>query len=190
MTGKSDVGAAVVLVTGVMASGKSTVAESLAKRLPRAAHVRGDVFRRMIVSGREEMRPEPTDEALAQLRLRHRLSAQAADTYAEAGWTAVVQDVVLGPALSGYVDLIRTRPLYVVVLAPSTDAVAARERGRAKTGYGSGWAVAELDRGLREDTPRIGLWLDTSALTPEQTVDAVLAGLPEARIADGPGPKD
>ncbi|MDQ0761187.1 putative kinase [Streptomyces canus] len=44
----------VVLVTGVMAAGKSTVAQALAERLPRAAHVRGDVFRRMIVSGRAE----------------------------------------------------------------------------------------------------------------------------------------
>lgn len=42
----------VVLVTGVMASGKSTVAQALAERLPRAAHVRGDLFRRMIVSPR------------------------------------------------------------------------------------------------------------------------------------------
>lgn len=33
----------VVLVTGVMASGKSTVAQALAERLPRAAHVRGDL---------------------------------------------------------------------------------------------------------------------------------------------------
>jgi adenylylsulfate kinase-like enzyme len=48
-------GSAVVLITGVMAAGKSTVAELMAGRLPRAAHVRGDVFRRMIVSGREEL---------------------------------------------------------------------------------------------------------------------------------------
>jgi chloramphenicol 3-O-phosphotransferase len=188
----SELDAAVVLLTGVMASGKSTAAELLARRLPRAAHVRGDVFRRMIVSGREEIRPAPTDEALAQLQLRHRLSAQAADTYARAGWTAVVQDVMLGPSLRGYVDLVRTRPLFVVVLAPSAVAVAARERGRPKTGYGSGWTVAELDRGLREETPRIGLWLDTSALTPEQTVDAVLARLPDARVPNArvPGTPD
>ena len=45
----------IYLITGVMASGKSTVAQLLAERLPRAVHLRGDVFRRMIVSGREEM---------------------------------------------------------------------------------------------------------------------------------------
>ncbi|WP_444852213.1 AAA family ATPase [Streptomyces sp. NPDC000229] len=156
-----------------MAAGKSTVAQALAARLPRAAHVRGDVFRRMIVSGRADMLPEAGDEALAQL-LRYRLSAATADAYAEQGFTAVVQDVVLGPELAAYTALVRTRPLYVVVLAPHPHAVAAREAGRAKTGYGGGWTPELLDRGLREETPRIGLWLDTSELTVEDTVDAIL----------------
>ncbi|WSQ09575.1 AAA family ATPase [Streptomyces sp. NBC_01231] len=129
----------VVVITGVMAAGKSTVAQTLAERLPRAAHVRGDVFRRMIVSGREEFTPgaESGGAAEAQLRLRYRLSATTADAYAEAGFTAVVQDVLLGPDLAAYVELVRTRPLYVVVLAPSAETVALREAGRAKTGYGS-----------------------------------------------------
>ncbi|WP_020121212.1 AAA family ATPase [Streptomyces canus] len=173
----------VVLVTGVMAAGKSTVAQALAERLPRAAHVRGDVFRRMIVSGREEYGPGATGEAVAQLRLRYRLSAAAADAYAEAGFTAVVQDVVLGEDLTAYVGLVRTRPLYVVVLAPDAGTVAARETGRTKTGYGPAWTVAALAEALRESTPPIGLWLDTSAQTPVQTVEAILSGRERARVS-------
>ncbi|MFC8431607.1 AAA family ATPase [Streptomyces sp. NPDC057253] len=173
----------VVLVTGVMAAGKSTVAQALAERLPRAAHVRGDVFRRMIVSGREEFVPGAPGEALAQLRLRYRLSAATADAYAEAGFTAVVQDVVLGEELTGYVRLVRTRPLYVVVLAPDAGTVAAREAARAKTGYdGAAWTVPALDEALRASTPPIGLWLDTSGQTPAQTVEAILAGRERARV--------
>ncbi|MCW8098484.1 AAA family ATPase [Streptomyces tauricus] len=173
----------VVLITGIMAAGKSTVAQALAERLPRAAHVRGDVFRRMLVTGRAEYEPGagPQSEAEAQLRLRYRLSAATADTYARAGFTAVVQDVVLGAHLTTYTELVRTRPLYVVVLAPNPEAVAEREAGRAKTGYGA-WTVADLDRGLRADTPRVGLWLDTSEQTAGQTVDAILAGREKARI--------
>lgn len=53
-----------------MASGKSTVAQAAAERLPRSVHVRGDVFRRMIVSGRVEMTPDAPAEALRQLELR------------------------------------------------------------------------------------------------------------------------
>ncbi|MEU6666184.1 AAA family ATPase [Streptomyces sp. NPDC046727] len=173
----------VVLVTGVMAAGKSTVAQRLAERLPRAAHVRGDAFRRMIVSGRAEYTPGAEGEAADQLRLRHGLSAAAADGYAAAGFTAVVQDVVLGEHLRTYAGLVRTRPLYVVVLAPAAAEVAAREAGRAKTGYGGGWTVAALDEELRLRTPRIGLWLDTSGWTPEETVDAILADAQRARVA-------
>ena len=32
-----------------------------------------------------------------------------------------------------------------------------------------------LDAGLRNDTPRIGLWLDSSDQTPDETVDEILA---------------
>ncbi|GHE96780.1 hypothetical protein GCM10018785_71900 [Streptomyces longispororuber] len=172
----------VVVITGIMAAGKSTVAQALAERLPRAAHVRGDVFRRMIVSGREEYEPGAGGEAEAQLRLRYGLSAATADAYAAAGFTAIVQDVILGEELERYVGLVRTRPLYVVVLAPRPEAVAAREAARHKTGYGE-WTVEALDQGLRADTPRIGLWLDSSELTVARTVDAVLARLAEAAVA-------
>lgn len=176
---------AVVLVTGIMAAGKSTVAQALAERLPRAVHVRGDVFRRMVVSGREEMVPGASEEAAAQLRLRYRLSASVADTYAGEGWAAVVQDIMIGADLAEYVGLVRTRPLYVVVLAPGPTAVAVREAGRGKTGYGAGWTVEALDRVFREETPRIGLWLDTAELGVAETVDAILAGLDTARVEDG-----
>ncbi|MFD8573362.1 AAA family ATPase [Streptomyces sp. NPDC059639] len=172
---------AVVLVTGVMAAGKSTVAQALAERLPRAAHVRGDVFRRMVVSGRVDYEPGAGEEAEAQLRLRHRQSAMAAEAYARAGFTAVVQDVVLGEWLREYVDGIGVRPLYVVVLAPRADVVAERETGRDKRGYGE-WGVEGLDRVLREETPRIGLWLDTSGLSVAESVDAVLARLDRAAV--------
>lgn len=173
----------VVVITGVMASGKSTVAQLLAERLPRAVHVRGDVFRRMLVSGRREFVPRGDREAVEQLRLRYRVSASTADLYAAAGWTAVVQDVVLGENLRPYLEAVRARPLFLVVLAPSPEAVAEREAARAKRGYGS-WTVGGLDHVLRAETPRLGLWLDTSDQTPQETVDAVLDGLAEALVAE------
>ncbi|WP_157465642.1 AAA family ATPase [Cellulomonas sp. Leaf395] len=169
---------AVVLITGVMAAGKSTVAQLLAERLPRAVHVRGDVFRRMVVSGRVEMEPSGPDEALVQLHLRYRLAALVADEYADAGFTAVVQDIALGDDLPAWVAMFRNAP-QVVVLAPSAEAVSAREAGRVKTGYGT-WTVDDLDAALRDGTPRIGLWLDTTAQTPDQTVDAIVSAMARA----------
>ncbi|MFC4149393.1 AAA family ATPase [Micromonospora mangrovi] len=164
----------VVLITGIMAAGKSTVAELLARRLTRSVHLRGDLFRRMVVNGRAELTAQPSEEAWRQLRLRYDLAAQAADGYAAAGFTVVLQDVVLGAELPAMIARIRHRPLAVVVLAPRAEVVAARERDRPKRGYGD-WPVADLDAGFRADTPRLGLWLDTSAQTPAETVTEILA---------------
>ncbi|WP_405164949.1 AAA family ATPase [Nocardia sp. NBC_01499] len=162
----------VYLISGIQAAGKSTVAQALAERLPRSAHVRGDTFRRFVVGGREEMSQEPSQEALRQLCLRHRLAAKTADAYVAEGFTAVLQDTMLGELLQYTVDQIETRPLYVVVLVPRAEVVAAREAGRAKQAYGA-FTVAELDSALWH-TPRIGLWLDTSYLTVQETVDQIL----------------
>ncbi|RST11854.1 hypothetical protein E2C00_05375 [Streptomyces sp. WAC05374] len=90
---------AVVLVTGAMAAGKSTVA---------------------------------------------RAPAHAAE-----GFTAVVRDAVPGPEPAA---------------------------------YGGGWTPEGMDRAMREETERIGLWLDTSELTVDETVETILARLGEARI--------
>lgn len=170
------------LVTGIMASGKSTIAQLLAERFDRGVHVKGDVFRRMVVSGREEMTMAPSDEAIAQLRLRYRLGAATADAYAAAGFTTVVQDIVLGFHLEGYVDAIATRPLHVVVLTPRPEVVAAREEGRPKVGYRPGMTPFDLDDALRNETPRIGLWLDTSEQEPHETVDDILGRRDESLV--------
>ena len=45
----------IYLITGLMASGKSTVSDLLAKSIEKCVHLRGDVFRKMIISGRENM---------------------------------------------------------------------------------------------------------------------------------------
>lgn len=173
----------VVLITGISAAGKSTVADRLARCFDRGVHVRGDAFRRMVVSGRVDMSADASDEARRQLALRYRLGAATADAYFDAGFSVVVQDVILGAALAEYVAALRSRPLVVVVLEPTPDVVARREEAREKVAYGPGTHdIAALDAGLRQDTPPIGLWLDTSDQTPEQTVDEILArGLVDGR---------
>ncbi|KQL49836.1 phosphotransferase [Brevibacillus choshinensis] len=174
----------IYLITGIMASGKSTVAQLLAEKFEKSVHLRGDVFRRMIVSWREETLPDATDEAIRQLRLRYKLAAAAADTYFNAGFTVVLQDVMLGAMLQETVDLIQNTPLHVIVLCPSQEAVETREAARAKKGYGL-WDVSELDRQLREETPRIGMWIDTTELSAEETVEQIwLRARGEARVKE------
>jgi predicted kinase len=171
----------VILITGIMAAGKSTVAQALAERLPRSVHLRGDLFRRMIVGGRAAMGFPLSDEAERQLDLRYRLAATAAALYHAAGFTVVYQDIIIGRGLMRVLPLYRELPLRLVVLCPDAATVSAREANRAKQGYGD-LAVADFDRVLRDETPRRGLWVDSSLLTVDQTVDTILAHLDAAQI--------
>lgn len=171
----------VIVITGAMAAGKSTVAGLLSSRLHRVAHVRGDVFRRMIVNGRADMAPEPSSEAQRQLALRYDLAAHTADAYAAAGIDAIVQDVIIGPDLQPFMDRISTRPRHLVVLSPSVTALQWREEQRAKAGYVH-FGPDALDEVLRSDTARIGYWLDSSAQTPDETVTDILTNLEKAEV--------
>lgn len=175
----------IFLVTGIMASGKSTVAQLLAEKLNRGVHLRGDSFRRMIVNGREEYMPEPSEEAIRQLRLRYKITASAADTFFAEGFNVVVQDVVIGPFLSEFVEMIQNRPLYVVVLTPNEKAVEEREASRPKTGYGA-WTISHLNKILQTETPKLGIWIDSSEQTPQETVEEILLSMKKPEFGEIP----
>ncbi|WP_195575539.1 phosphotransferase-like protein [Paenibacillus sp. 1001270B_150601_E10] len=163
----------ILIITGIMASGKSTIAQMIAEQFENTVHLRGDIFRKMIVNNRKEVQPDAEYDELEQLRLRYQLTAHAADRYYEAGFTVIVQDVIVGPMLTEFLSFMITRPLYVVVLCPDPAAVSKREADRAKKGYGI-WTVGALDHVLRQETPHIGMWLDSTAQTPEQTAADIL----------------
>lgn len=171
----------VLVITGAMASGKSTVAELLASRFERSVHVRGDSFRRMIVNGRQEMTLHPSDEATAQLKLRYDMAAAVADQWAAAGYDAIVQDVIIGAHLQHFIDAIATPQRHLVVLSPSVSALEWREQQRHKAGYVY-FSPGAMDQVLRQETQQIGYWLDSSAQSPSETVDEILANLDLARV--------
>jgi deoxyadenosine/deoxycytidine kinase len=172
----------IFLVTGAQAAGKSTVGSLLAERFDKGAFVEGDMMWKLIVSGREDMSQPPSDEAVRQLRLRYRNGAMLADSLFENGFTAVHSDIVMEHGLPEYVEMVRGRPLYVVMLRPSIAAVAARETGRGSSayrewttrGYSVEHAVTEFYEWI-DNTPKLGLWIDSTDQTPDVTVDEIMA---------------
>lgn len=171
------------MISGVSAAGKSTVARLLAARFPRGVCVPGDAVRAMIVSGRLEMTPDASAGALEQLRLRYAGALAVAGTFLDAGYDVVVEDVIVGPVLRDFLEMVPVPEFHLVFLDPGADAIAEREAARDKDAYGRGrFSVGGLLSVLREETDRVGLWLDTTRLTAEETVARILAAPAESLV--------
>ena len=172
------------MITGVPASGKSTVARALMQRSERGVAVDGDTVRAMVRSGAVEMSPDAGEEALRQLRLRWQASLAVADVYLRAGFDVAFSDNILGVMLGELPGMVPCERFHLVVLDPAPEEVARRDRERDKTAYtpenGSfGW----LREVLASETPRtIGLWLDTTRQTAEETAATILERLDESAV--------
>jgi hypothetical protein len=68
------------------------------------------------------------------------------------------------------------------VLAPSQPVVVQRDREREKTAQESGW-ITYLDAELHRTMAGVGLWVDSSDQTPEETAQYVLDHLSPAGSA-------
>ena len=173
------------LVTGAQASGKSTVADLLARRFERGVHVRGGQFYRWAVRGWVHVGDPDEGEARRLLDLRYRLSAHTAQEYADAGFTTVVQDNIYGVDVERWLDRM-SAPTHLVVLRPSIATVEARDAERRQTtgkvAYRDGFTPAVNDRHVAGTRADLGLWLDTSDQSPQETVDEILLRSYEARV--------
>lgn len=172
---------AVLVVSGIPGVGKSTVAGIIARQLPRSAHVEAETLQRFIVGGSVWPDGEPHAEAMRQLRLRGRNVALLADSFFEAGFTPIVDDVVIASRLAELKADLRSRPLLFVLLVPCLDVVRKRNRERPQKDVFETWR--HLDAIARAETPRVGLWLDTSDQTAEESATEMLnRAWPEAVI--------
>jgi cytidylate kinase len=167
------------LITGAQGSGKTTSADLLARRFERGTHVRGGQFYRWAVSGwvHFDDQAQP-DEARRLLDLRYQLSAQVAALYTDAGFTCVVQDNIYGQDVMTWIGAVLPRMTHLVVLRPSVEVVAARDEARRRTtgkvAYRDGFTALLNDAHLTATPHHLGLWLDTSQQTPEETVVEIL----------------
>jgi AAA domain len=179
-------GAPVWLVVGVQAAGKSTIADLLANEFALGVNVRGGQFYRWANRGWIHVGDPDATAARRLLDLRYRLSSRVADEYCAAGFTTVVQDNIFGDDVLAWLRRVAARPRHLVVLRPSADVVAARDDARrhatGKVAYRpGGFTIDDLDQAL-DRTPRIGLWLDTSGQSADETVAEILRRRDEAMV--------
>jgi chloramphenicol 3-O-phosphotransferase len=129
-------------------------------------------------------------DARRLLDLRYRLSALVADEYAAAGFTAVVQDNIYGPDVVRWIDRVDARPTHLVVLRPSVEVVEQRHeerrQRRGKIAYRNGFTLERNDRDLATTQSELGLWLDTSDQTVEETVNEIFSRSAEAIVNPDP----
>lgn len=165
-------GPTLFVISGTQGAGKSTVARLLAGRFERGARVSADALQRMIVAGgRWPEGRTMSPEAEQQLRLRLKHACLLGRSFVSAGITAVLDDIVIGDRLDHLVEELAGSRFVLVMLTPRAEVVRAREASRG-TMLWEQWEW--LDEVIRTGTRRIGLWLDTSELTPEETVDEIL----------------
>jgi predicted kinase len=172
----------IIVITGIMAAGKSTIAHLLVQRFTRGVHIEADALQRMIVSGGQwaEKAGEMEQEVERQLRLRLKNMCLLGRSFFEAGFTVVLDDIILGNRWQHLQEDLQGLPFELVVLAPRKEVVIEhRDLHRAKQPLGETWATY-LDENLRATMAGIGHWVDSSALTPEETIAEILQRLSPA----------
>jgi len=170
--------AAIWLITGAPGAGKTTVSVALCRRFPLAVHVPVDDIRDWVRSGFSSP-IEWTAETDRQFALARRGAARIAADYAEAGFVAVLDDVVRESHLGQYTDYLGTAPIRKVLLNPSLETVLARNIGPGRKPFDASVLEAAC-RGLHpllaaENTAEQG-WVvvDSTTLDVDQTVDALV----------------
>lgn len=172
----SDV--SIVVISGLPGVGKSTTARHLAGCFEKAAHVEADRLQELIVSG--AVLPDVGEigpEAQRQLDLRLQNACLLSRAFVDAGFTAVIDDIVIGESVDALERHLDGYDFDFVMLAPDFAHVKRRWIDMGSP-FAHKWDW--INDMMQNDTRRTGLWLDTTDLSIGQCVDAILAHVQDA----------
>jgi predicted kinase len=166
----------IIFITGVPASGKSTVARKLAEHFPKSLHIQVDQLREMMVNGVELPDHSWNDEATRQFQRARSTAIYMAQLYAQEGVDVVIDDVCVPDDFPRYYESLFSDPtVYRVLLMPTEDALRARMEKRA--GPFDHFLVDLLPwffSYLQPMSKEGWIVIDTSDWTVEKTVQEVL----------------
>lgn len=169
------------VVVGPPAVGKSTTARLLASAATTGVHVPVDALRELVVSGLVLPGADHSEALVEQVRAARQVALAALSTYADLGFTVVLDDFLDPTGLLEYDDVVRSRAATGVVLRPDREVAMARARQRETTPEGAAYICMGIDvvfSCLDEVLPRLidlgWLVLDNTDLDPTATVAAIL----------------
>jgi hypothetical protein len=177
-------GPRIIVVSGLPGVGKSTMAKRLAASFDHGAHVEADRLQDLIVSGAAHGDVHGIGpEAARQIRLRGRHAALLAQSFREAGFTAVIDDIITGTRFDHLREDLGDTPFSFVMLLRDLGVLKEswREMGSP---FVDSWDW--IDEEIRTATPRVGLWIDTTGLSVDDTFDEIVRRLDDAAVDPAP----
>jgi chloramphenicol 3-O-phosphotransferase len=166
----------VLILTGPPASGKTTVAQALAERYDRVAHIDVDAVRRFVTPTgfAKPGSPERRHQRLLGVRNACALSRN----FVVERFGVIIDECFDEPdLLPVYLDELKPAnvDIHVVTLLPSLEACEARDAARRKSSRPAAWMRTDYDRFLKFGSQLPGSTIDSSGLTTYETADRLQA---------------